>query len=455
MVASGKVIDLRLERPLRFDALYRRELLYRSVLSLYTKALFVRSKARCTSWDGGNLYQFAFRGENEISQLHHELCAHAFAFSPAKPLRIKRNDKERIVYIWPWRERVVDLMLYQMLNSHLDTRFSRNVFAFRWHGYGIDRCQKRIERYIALHGDTPLYLLKRDVSNCFPSISHQVLGNVLEELSTEDDYLYKLLKQHIAFSFFEQDGTARTATQGVPFGAPTACLLANLSLLPFDDALASLPNALYSRYADDMLFLTPDKGIAMEARDRFQNVFDSLDLVSKEAASINALFARQGSGEDADFASMTGVKHLGIYFSPGGKTSLSTDKQRKICQLFRRRFGALTRVLDRQETALKRAGILCRAARNMLERQQSPVAIIDYYLKHVNDIRQLQLMDRWLAEEVLARSLRNGHKKGNFRKITFQQLREMGLPSLLHRRRLLVHSHLDTSFINWKNPFPR
>ena len=204
-----------------------------------------------------------------------------------------------------------------------------------------------------------------------------------------------------------------------------------------------------------MLFLTPDAGVAREARGRFQTVFDKLELVSKESASINALFTRQDGVEDAEFAPMTGVKHLGIYFSPGGKTSLSIDKQRKICQLFRKKFGALARVLNKQDTALKRAGILCRAARNMLEKQQSPVAIIDYYLKHVNDIRQLQLLDRWLAEEVLARSLRNGHKKGNFSKITFQQLREMGLPSLLHRRRLLVHSHLDTSFINWKNPFPR
>ena len=49
------------------------------------------------------------------------------------------------------------------------------------------------------------------------------------------------------------------------------------------------------------------------------------------------------------------------------------------------------------------------------------VAILDYYLKHVNDERQLRLLDRWLAETVLGAAF-GGHKKGHFRKISFQQL---------------------------------
>jgi hypothetical protein len=61
------------------------------------------------------------------------------------------------------------------------------------------------------------------------------------------------------------------------------------------------------------------------------------------------------------------------------------------------------------------------------------------------------LLDRWLAEEALAAILGSGHKKGNFRKISFKTLREKGLPSLLHRRRLLLHKHIASSFFIWKN----
>ena len=452
-MSVGKNIDLRLGRQFRFDAIYNRFFLYQSVMSLYTKALFVRRKAKSTSWDGQNLYGFAFRGENEIQQLHKELLQHKFQFSPAKSVRIKKNDKERTVYIWPWRERVVDLMLYKMLNSRLDFRMSKNVFAFRWHGYGIDPCQRRIEKYISTHAKAPLFLLKRDVSNCFPSIPHKLLDEIITELSPEDDYLHQLLKQHVAFSFFDFDGRLRTAEQGVPFGAPTACLLANLALLPFDDAISCLDNSLYSRYADDMLLITPDPTIAANARSVFDNVFTRLELVSKESASINGVLSSSNADLPQDFKPIPGIKHLGIYFSPGGKTSLALDKQRKICHLFKLRFNNSAKALKKQKEPLARARILCKAARQMLEKQQSPVAIIDYYLKHINDVKQLQLLDRWLAEEVLSLTFNNGHKKGNFKKITFATLRELGLPSLLHRRRLLVHSHLDTSFINWKNPF--
>ena len=71
-------------------------------------------------------------------------------------------------------------------------------------------------------------------------------------------------------------------------------------------------------------------------------------------------------------------------------------------------------------------------------------------LKHIDDEAQLKELDRWLAEEILARALGTGHKKGNFRYISFKQLREMGLPSLRHRRRLILHGHIDSSFFRFR-----
>jgi hypothetical protein len=70
----------------------------------------------------------------------------------------------------------------------------------------------------------------------------------------------------------------------------------------------------------------------------------------------------------------------------------------------------------------------------------------------VDDEEQLKLLDRWLAEEVLSRVFSNGHRKGNFRRISFKQLREMGLPSVRHRQRLLRHDELQSSFFTlWTN----
>ena len=49
-------------------------------------------------------------------------------------------------------------------------------------------------------------------------------------------------------------------------------------------------------------------------------------------------------------------------------------------------------------------------AKDVLEHGDRSIAIIDYYLKHVDDEEQLRRLDRWLAEAVLAIAFDNGHK---------------------------------------------
>ena len=382
-----EIFHFGLRNQLKFNEIYQREALFRSALALYTKSLFFRRKARTTSWDGGTLYDFACNGTEELDRLHKELVNRQFSFSPAKPLKIFRSGKERTVYIWPWRERVVDLMLYQQLNRRLDRYFSRSVFAFRWHGYGIDLCQNRVARFIGRHRDETVYVVKRDVSNCFPSLPHDLLREVVAAVTAPEDYLGRLLLDHIGFSYqLEEDGELITADAGVPFGAPTACLLANLALTPFDDALDGLPKSCYTRYADDMLFLTTDLETARKAVETFAAVFARSGLASKGKAEVNGILMKTPGADPAEpFDALPGMKHLGIYFQPDGTVSLALDKQRKICRMFRKSFTRCRRRMKKTADAKKRAARLCTAARNVLEKTQSQVAIIDYYLKHVTD----------------------------------------------------------------------
>lgn len=451
-----ELFDFKLQKKLKFNEIYQRETLYRSALALYTKSLFFRRKASTVSWDGGTLYDFASNGTKELDLLHKKLINHKFTFSPAKPLKIVRSGKERIVYIWPWSERVVDLMLYQQMNQRLDHHFSNSVYAFRWHGYGIDLCQNKVANFIVKNKSKVIYAVKRDVANCFPSLPHELLRQITASVIERGDYLEQLMLEHIEFSYWQEDGELVTADMGVPFGAPTACLLANLALTPFDNALGGMPQSCYTRYADDMLFLTTDRETAQKAAAIFDFIFVKLGLSSKKSAEINGILTKELlTAPDDSFTLLPGLKHLGIYFQSDGTISLSREKQRKIYRLFRTFFARYRYRLKKMSDAKKRAALLCTAAANMLEKTQSQVAIIDYYLKHVTDSKQLQLLDRWLAEEVLAIALNTGHKKGNFAKISFQELREMGLPSLSHRRLLLLHGHIDNSFLRWKNALKR
>src|SRR5262249_18574910 len=103
----------------------------------------------------------------------------------------------------------------------------------------------------------------------------------------------------------------------------------------------------------------------------------------------------------------------------------------------------------RERDARGRLQMLVRLETEVLEKGVRNVAILDYYLKHVNDERQLRSLDRWLAEAVLSAAF-GGHKKGHFRKVGFGELRAMGLPSLLHRRRMIHRGRIASPFFIWR-----
>ena len=130
---------------------------------------------------------------------------------------------------------------------------------------------------------------------------------------------------------------------------------------------------------------------------------------------------------------------------------LAREKGRKIRNQFRFAFRRKKKRFSKTQQPEARAQLATDIARDVVENGFRSVAIIDYYLKHVNDEEQLRQLDHWLAEEVLAIAFGKGHKKGNFKCLPFRRLRAMGLPSLRHRRRLLRHGHLESSFFQMRN----
>jgi hypothetical protein len=129
--------------------------------------------------------------------------------------------------------------------------------------------------------------------------------------------------------------------------------------------------------------------------------------------------------------------------------ALSRDKSRKVQNLFRFAFRRARRRWKRVNDPHARARVLVDVAVESIHQGVRNVAILDYYLKHVDDEAQLRRLDRWLAEEVLSLVL-GGHKKGHFARISFEKLRAMGLPSLVHRRRLILRGKIESPFFIWQ-----
>lgn len=437
-----------LKEKIKWDDIYSETELYKAAVRLYTTPVFNWRKALALSTDKRNFYDFARNGLHRLGDLHKYLRKHRFKFRPGLCLDFNFNGKLRTVYVYPWEERLVDLLLYRMLNYHLDKWFSQNSYAYRLKGLGIDFCQKKIAHSLE-ESKRPTYVIKRDIRDYFNSIDHQILIQKVAILVDDNDYLFNLLKERIEFSYLKDNKIVR-AQKGIPFGTAIACLFANIYLTELDFTLGAISGLKYFRYSDDILFFSSSREIILYALDKFNLSLQALRLTDKQSHRKNLLFSQEKIF-DSEFTFSDRFKHLGLEFRVNGITGLSRHKLRKICNIFRyalrRKKGKIRRIRDIE----KKTELVIEVLKQALNEGIRNIAIIDYYLRHVKDEAQIKLLDRWLAEEALAAICGNGHKKGNFRRISFKTLREKGLPSLVHRRRLLLRRQIAGSFFIWKN----
>jgi Reverse transcriptase (RNA-dependent DNA polymerase) len=438
--------DFGFGRPMRWKDLYREADLYKAAVRLFTKPLFHWRKALSFSTDGKTLYDLAGGGLRNLDAIHCALQHQKFHFRPAAALKYNFNGKRRTLYISPWEERIVDLLLYRALNQKLHVWFSPHSYAYRDRTHGLDRCQSRIARALR-PGNAPVYLVKRDIADYFASVDHEILLGKLAGLVEREDYLFELLKQRVRFSYVDETG-GQTAGVGIPFGSAIACVFANIYLTDLDRRIENIPGVEYFRYADDFLVLSHSRDAALRAREELECGLSQLRLRMKSSHQAD-LAISDCPAPDPIFVQAHSFRHLGLLFRAGGSVELSRDKCRKIQNLFRFAFRRGRRRWMKIADPAARAQALVEIARESAEKGVRNVAILDYYLKHVDNQEQLRLLDRWLAEEVLSLVF-GGHKKGHFRRISFDRLRQLGLPSLVHRRRLIRSRRIESLFFIWQ-----
>lgn len=434
-------------RLLRWRDVYREAELYKAAVRVYTKPLFLWRKALNVSTDGKTLYNLAARGLNGLAAIHEQLRAERFHFRPSVGLKYNFNGKRRTLYIPPWEERIVDLLIYRLLNRRLHQWFSTSSYAYRDHTFGLDRCQSRI-RAVLRSARPSVYLVKRDISDYFASVDHEILLRQLENHIAPDDYLFEIICERIRFDYQDEAGQHRAA-MGIPFGCASACVFANVYLTDLDRKIESLPDVHYFRYADDMLLLSPSREGALLAKERMLDGLDRLRLTTKASHQADFVLTEMPASPDLHFQRVVAFRHLGLQFGCNGSVSLSRDKRRKIQNLFRFAFRRARRRWKKISDPRERARTLIAIACQTIDQGVRNVAILDYYLKHTTDVSQLRLLDRWLAEEILSLAF-GGHKKGHFAKISYQELRRYGLPSLVHRQRLILHRKIDSPFFIWQ-----
>ena len=438
-------------RLLRWRDVYREAELYKAAIRVYTKPLFLWRKALNVSTDGKTLYDLAARGLNGLAAIHEQLRSEQFHFRPSVDSNTTLTASAGRSTFLPGGERIVDLLIYRLLNRRLHHCFSTSSYAYRDHTYGLDRCQSRI-RAVLRSIQFPVYLVKRDISDYFASVDHEILLRQLQIHIAPDDYLFDLISERIRFDYQDETGLHRAA-MGIPFGCASACVFANVYLTGLDHEIESVPDVHYFRYADDMLLLSSSREAALLAKDRMLDGLNKLRLTTKASHQADLLLTdlvltEMPASSDSRFHPAMAFRHLGLQFECGERChcrATSSGRSEPVPLCFRRARRRWKKIGDPRGTRT-----LVAIACETIERGVRNVAILDYYLKHVTDGDQLRLLDRWLAEEILSLVF-GGHKQGHFAKISYQELREYGLPSLVHRQRLILHRKIGSPFLSGSN----
>lgn len=180
-----------------------------------------------------------------LRQLQAELTTRTYTTS-AYEVFVKYEPKRREIYKLPFRDRVVQWAIMQVLEPVWTPQFTSDTHACI-RGRGIHSLLRQLRTDLRRDPDGTRYCLKIDVRKFYPSIDHGILKQVIRSKLKDPDVLWLL------------DGIIDSAS-GVPIGNYISQYFANLYLSELDHLLKEdVRVRYYYRYADDIVLLSDSK----------------------------------------------------------------------------------------------------------------------------------------------------------------------------------------------------
>lgn len=392
-------------------------------------------KLRLTDYELTESITLAWTLYNEdfvISELIKDLKAKRYETPYALEKRVSIDGKDRLIYAFDWHEKILQGVAAGLLSSVIEPEMSGSLHSYR-KGRGSHNTLMSLSNYIrSFSEDQSLYVIKRDIKSYGDNIPHDQLFEVLEKYVPKNDYLFEVIRKMIEFKYYDHSTKElKQKDKGLPTGAPLNNVIVNMFLMDMDKRIDKYGSkSSYFRYGDDILTVTPDKSTAEEIRKVLQDFISSKELSFHEEKMADITFDRTSLRDES-------FKYLGLMVRPDGELALTKEKDKKIKDQIKQTILKINRMSVKvTKDKEKRIKSLISSVRSLFYKTDLMIQLSSYF-PIVNDEDYWQELDLWTAKLLLGCAYDQKSEKV-FQRYPFKKLRQKGLPSIRHLRRLYL-----------------
>ena len=200
--------------------------------------------------DNFSLKEFS---EYHLKELHKDLINGSFTPEPMKKIDFKKDDKIRPISIPSIKDKIVQRVLLDYLNSLYNSTFSDKSYAYRPNKSTL----KAINRVSDFIKRGNVYVLKSDIKNFFETIDHHILVCMLKE-KIKDKRIIDLILMYLKIGAFDKNLKYVSHNLGVYQGNIISTILSNIYLDKMDKFLER-HNFDFVRFADDFVIFSKNK----------------------------------------------------------------------------------------------------------------------------------------------------------------------------------------------------
>lgn len=357
-------------------------------------------------------------------------------------VRIKMTifiDKQRIIYNINWVDKIMDYALTKLLFDVSAEFFSDQLFSYR-QGFSNKKAVKSLCKYIKNNQGSEIYIAKRDIKSYFDNINSGILtSQIKEKCGEQDSFFWKLLSSFLQPEYYDPElDLQEQLLLGIPTGSCISNFAANFYLHDLDH-LAVNNLDFYVRYGDDIIFADRDKDKLNQLLNTYQEKILERDL---KFHPDKDLFLKIGptlaSSKDSPYQSKKVFDYLGYQISDEGLIFLKSYKFKKLKKDIK------SRLFNSYRTYYRAGLSKDLQMSNLIKDLNGTMRDLNYYnhfadlVLFTTDKPRLKEFDIWIAQTIIAMT-HNCSRANAFGKISYRQIREAGLFSIL----------------NYKNIYPR